>query len=756
MFPENRLFSFLSMACPGDTFDVVSFTIDEGINRFFRMELLLCSRNHAIDFDEIIDTPASCVTHALDGNIPVQGLISEFEQLHCSHGLAFYRAVLSPRLWWMTIGRHSQVFLDMTVPQILETVLNQGGLEAPAFSFKLQHDYPVREMVCQYNESHYDFFMRWLEREGMYYYFQRKGERAEIVITDTAVAHTELRRHKTVRYAPPSGLRRWQDSELVYGLVCRRHPVPSHVRLCDRNYKTPTLDISCQHCTNESGLVENYEYGGHILTPGEGQRLARVRSEAIKAHAVSFYGESSLHSMRGGFIFSLENHFREDFNRDYLVVSCRHTGNQAAYLEAGIRRELEGLVEEGPMYQNSFTAIPADMQYRPLPETPWPRIHGYLSGKVDGSGSGQYADIDDQGRYKIILPFDISGRKDGHASCWVRMAQPYAGTNHGLHFPLHKGAEVLLAFEAGDPDRPVIAGALPSLVAPSPVTQADHTMCKITTSGQNKLHFEDQEGSQRILMSTPTSNTWLRLGSPNDPPAAAISDEEHDTGFSGWKKREDGVYISTEGHWYGMIGHTMEIKVGGNSREMILGGEETFIGGYESSIVVGARTDITVGGILDIEIGGKLEINLAYTREIRPKKLTVFEAEHHCTNIYTEIHEIDHRVGAVERNVRDHRTELNDRRDEITRVSETMAEHERQIIASQNAIIENREAIHENEVAISGTRQQLTEDELRIATNYTELKESHTALGESMIQIVNDAFSSCQESIEVLQSKVFI
>ena len=82
----------------------------------------------------------------------------------------------------------------------------------------------------------------------------------------------------------------------------------------------------------------------------------------------------------------------------------------------------------------------------------------------------KYAEIDDLGRYKVILPFDQSGNAEGKASRWVRMAQPYAGANYGMHFPLHKGAEVLLTFVDGDPDRPIISGSVPNPDTMSPVT----------------------------------------------------------------------------------------------------------------------------------------------------------------------------------------------------------------------------------------------------------------------------------------------
>jgi hypothetical protein len=75
---------------------------------------------------------------------------------------------------------------------------------------------------------------------------------------------------------------------------------------------------------------------------------------------------------------------------------------------------------------------------------------------------------------------------------------------------------VLLTFIDGDPDRPVIAGAVPNPEHPSIIRDSNQTMAAITTSGQNKIHMEDQEGRQRILVQSPTANSWIRVGAPND------------------------------------------------------------------------------------------------------------------------------------------------------------------------------------------------------------------------------------------------
>src|SRR5262249_13130680 len=142
-------------------------------------------------------------------------------------------------------------------------------------------------------------------------------------------------------------------------------------------------------------------------------------------------------------------------------------------------------------YWSSFMAIPADVHYRPPRMTAQPRIHGTMHAHIDGVGSDEYAEIDELGRYKVRLPLDVAGAARGQASQGIRMAQGYAGPNYGIHFPLHKGTEVLLTFIDGAVDRPIISAAVPNAATPSPVKAENHWDGLINTAGHHYLLMSD-------------------------------------------------------------------------------------------------------------------------------------------------------------------------------------------------------------------------------------------------------------------------
>ncbi|WP_051261058.1 type VI secretion system Vgr family protein [Desulfovibrio inopinatus] len=567
---------FVSSAVPEDTFHVVSFSGSEGLCRLFEFNILLSSDNADIDLDAVMDESSTfTIERGLErDDITFEGVLARFDQEHKVGTRVFYRAVLVPKAWWLSLTQYNQIFLNKTVPDILKDVLVQSGLEANDFDFRLQNSYSEREYVCQYDETHFNFFMRWLEYEGMYFFFESGQGGMRLVVTDTLIAHQPSPYGDRVHYTQPSGLGESQAQDLIWSLVCRKQRTPSSVLVKDYMSQTPDLDIRSQKPL-ERGVGETYFFGDNVRNESEAQKQSRIRSEEIHSGQTTFFGEGYAASLRPGFLFTVHEHYRKSFNSQYLIVSIDHEGMQPEYLETGTPNDVSQMK---PRYSNSFTAVPQNIQYRPQRRTRKPRVSGSITATIDAAGSGEYAEVDNEGRYKVIMPFDLSGRGEGQASCPVRMAQPYAGNGFGMHFPLHKGCEVLINFLGGDPDRPYISGAVPNPAHPSPVTSSNKTQSRITTSGQNKIHIEDQEGTQRILMSSPTASSWYRMGAPNDPPSG--DDDDKDT-------------------WGGENGHTF-YTTGGFS----------FKGQAYNELILGEKTETVLGGYAEVIVGSKNEVNM--------------------------------------------------------------------------------------------------------------------------------------------------
>jgi len=236
-------------------------------------------------------------------------------------------------------------------------------------------------------------------------------------------------------------------------------------------------------------------------------------------------------------------------------------------------------------------AIPGETQFRAVSSTPWPRIYGFENGIVDGPAESEYAQMDDQGRYSVKFRFDESDLKNGGASTFVRMMQPHGGGIEGFHFPLRKATEVVFSFLGGDPDRPVISGVVPNALTPSPVTSGNHTKNVVQTGGRNRLEIEDLADQQRITLSTPYSNTYLRMGSPNDGHELIVS-------------TDDNMYQDVGDHYNLSVGSdgggSWTAEVATDWKSDVGGGMQLFVG-YPATFVCAAAPPGLAAGVTNLK-----------------------------------------------------------------------------------------------------------------------------------------------------------
>jgi type VI secretion system secreted protein VgrG len=550
---DTKRFSFVSGGLPEDTFSVVTFKGTEGISRLYEFDITLASDDPDIDLKEILQNPATLTIHGSDQAFPIHGILAQFEQLHEVKGNYFYRALLVPRLWQADLYHENQLFLDKSVPDIIAEILRQTGLTTQDYELKLTKKYPRWEYICQFRETDFDFISRWMEREGIYYFFEQGEQNEKLIITDNSTAHKDIADLTTIPYSPPSGLA--PEEEAIKAFFCRQKRLPKKVILNDYNYRKPSLELKADTVVDAKGRGNVYFYGEHFKTPEEGHALAKVRAEEIRCRENLFHGEGTQPALCPGFIFEIAGHYRESYNQKYLIAEIEHQGGQASA--------------------------------RPERNTTKPRFYGTMNAKVDAAGIGQYAEIDEEGRYKVKLPFDQNGNNGGKASRWVRMVQPYAGADHGMHFPLHKGTEVLLTFVDGDPDRPIIAGAVPNAETKSVVTSLNATRNTIKSASGNVLEMQDLMGMEKVKLSTPYNNSYLHLGAPGSP--------VHE------------VELKTDGNMRHFSGKNMDMDIDANKTVNVRNQYQENIGLKEKKQYNYQRTVEKPGNLIETVEGNKTE-----------------------------------------------------------------------------------------------------------------------------------------------------
>jgi type VI secretion system secreted protein VgrG len=158
------------------------------------------------------------------------------------------------------------------------------------------------------------------------------------------------------------------------------------------------------------------------------------------------------------------------------------------------------------IYQNQFTCTPSGLPYRPARESPKPFVQGTQTAVVVGP-PGEEIFTDKYGRVKVQFHWDRKGKNNADSSCWVRVGTPWAGKNWGMiHIP-RIGQEVIVDFEEGDPDRPIIIGSvynadmMPPYDLPANKTQSgvkSRSSQNGTPANFNELRFEDKKGAEDI------------------------------------------------------------------------------------------------------------------------------------------------------------------------------------------------------------------------------------------------------------------
>lgn len=489
---------------------VVGFRGTEAISKPYELEIYFTiplAAGEEFDLNDAIGAKARLLLDRSDDKYPpfvFAGILASVELLQAHDGRALIRAALVPRLWQLRLSTHSRIFTNMTVPDILQVVLEENGVMDVELRLGA---YEPEEHVCQYRESDLDFISRWMEREGIFYFFEHSEEGERLILCDHKV-YNEDSVGLPVRFFPQLG----QDSSAGASLrsfTCRHTTLPASVRLRDYDYIKPGLTVGGAAKVAANGAGEVSSYGDRFFTPAAGDKLARVRAEELLARQVVYFGVGTRLHLRPGYKFELEEHPFPSFNAQYVTIAAHHSGNQSAGMPHF--RELSGITHDD-VYHVEIEAIPGKTQFRAERRAAWPRIYGFENAVIDGSAVSDYAQIDDHGRYRVKIKFDEGTLKDGKASTWVRMMQPHGGDIEGFHFPLRKGTEVLLSFLGGDCDRPVISGVVPNAVTPSAVTQANYTKNIIQTGARNRLELEDKAGSEWIRVSTPYAGTFLNMG----------------------------------------------------------------------------------------------------------------------------------------------------------------------------------------------------------------------------------------------------
>jgi type VI secretion system secreted protein VgrG len=481
------------------------FRGQESVSRLFHFDLYMHSENRSIKMESIVGKKATVVIVLPDKKERyINGIISSFSQAGSTplemgttpKIFAHYSATLVPHMWMLTRTSDCRIFQEMTVPDIITKIFEEHKLD---FDNHLHGKFDPREYAVQYRETDFNFVSRLMEEEGIFYFFKHEAGKHSLVLANHHDEFKSIPQHGDISYKSLIGEDKLRDviTEWTVGQEVR----PGRYAINDFDFKKPTFDLTSGVGGKDERKLEIYDYPGEYVTREEGERLVGIRMHEQESPMIIATGASTCRGFTAGYKFKMKDHYRRDFNKEYVITSNYISSDQGTnYRTTGVD------ATEFFEYSNQIQCMPSPAPFRPARVTPVPFMQGPQTAIVVGP-PGEEIYVDQYGRVKVQFHWDREGKYNEKSSCWMRVSQNWAGKRWGAMFIPRIGQEVIVDFLEGDPDRPIITGrvyngnAMPPYELPAEKTKS--TIKSDSSKGGggfNEIRFEDKKGEEQVFI----------------------------------------------------------------------------------------------------------------------------------------------------------------------------------------------------------------------------------------------------------------
>jgi type VI secretion system secreted protein VgrG len=482
-FVQTALRTQITTPLGPDKLLVRSYRGEESISGLFRYDLELYSEDAALDMSRIVGQAATLKIQLSNGSFrSVNGIVGRFAQAGRDKRFTTYLVELHPWLWLLGMSANCRIFQNKSALDIVKQIFSDLGFSD--YQDKTTATPATREYCVQYRETALDFVNRLLEEEGIAYYFTHDESKHTLVLVDDTSSWGSCAGLTSARCAG-NGVS-YDADDAVTECSLQQAVTVGAFTSDDFNFTMPATELLAT-ATGGDAKRTVYDYPGLYAGQSDGETLASRRLTSLRAEAKLLKGSSVCRTFFAGAQFTLANHYRDDVNASYVVRRMTLHGDQTDYA-------------------NSFEAFPADAEFRPPRITPRPVIAGTQTATVVGKASEEIW-TDQYGRVVVQFHWDQEGKSNEKSSCWIRVAQGWAGSMWGSIFIPRVGQEVIVSFLEGNPDRPLITGAVYNAQQQAPYALPDEqTKSTIKTNsskggtGFNELRFEDKAGSEEVFL----------------------------------------------------------------------------------------------------------------------------------------------------------------------------------------------------------------------------------------------------------------
>ena len=592
-----------------DIFVFESMTGHEELSRLSSYDLSLLSKKYDIQAESILGQPV-VITINFSGQRErvIFAYVTGFNRSASDDGtqrLTRYHLQAHCWLWFLTRSSDCRIFQKKRVVDILKEVLKEPQYQGFSIRDETISSEVVWDYAVQYRETDFNFICRLLEQEGIYFYFEHSHQGHEMVLCDLSDISAPLPTKKVLQYLTHPSL---PEHEVVSSWSMEKTIQPSQYVLADFNPLEKAQRFLEVHHAGSHGVKrpdsEIYDYPGEFVTKAEGKDYAQIRAEELHTGYCVYTGSSTNLELASGYYFKLAGLRWKDIHDEFLITTVTFQLTENAYESGG------GSVTS---FSNRFKAIPLKQIFRPARTTPKPCIQGLQSAIVTGpNGSEIYSNNHLQ--VKVRFHWDRNGNRlpDEQSSCWIRVSQPWAGKKRGFFAIPRVGDEVIVAFEEGDPDRPLIIGSVYNDVNRSKhAIQTNETRTGLVTLSSkqgadnfNELSFEDKKGSELIYL---RAEKDLQQLVNHD----VMTQVNHD------------VTITVDNNVTEDIKNNHSVKVGNNDTVKVANNRVVDVG-QADSLKAGTNITIKAGQTITIEAGTTITLKAGpSTIELGPSGITI-------------------------------------------------------------------------------------------------------------------------------------
>lgn len=634
-------------ADPWGALRVARFRGREAISSLYSYEVVLLAPSDQTPVADLIGK--RCTLRIATLSTPawktVHGIVAEAEEIAALPEGRALRVVLAAPWARATHRRRCRIFLQKTLRQIIEAVMEgdplvrKASAEPPepdlggpdfapareAFAWRIDDasrldNKRVRPYVVQYNESDFAFVARLLEDEGIAFHVENGADTSLLVFSDSDTGRPRLK---------PGVVGAGIDGREIRGFFSGARLRPGAVVLDDYNWKQPGVDMTARAGDKGADLFERVYPGGYPDEAGQGRPLAGALLDRHATEARFTHGEGWLRVLSAASILKLD-HKKARLEGEYLVTSLEITGEQAGVLKSGPSADQsEPFMARFECARRGDSAKARESRYRPARRTPRPRIIGSQTAVVTADPSSSGAEINvggpdgiDVGCVRLRFHWDTEDARLAKepSSAWVRVSEPFAGSGMGGVWHPRVGTEVIVEFEGGDPDRPIVVGRVYNGVnqphrGGAPTISTFKSNASPGGAVHNEVTFDDTAGAELVYtnagkdMETDVGNDRTEtVGTDALMKVGANDTETIGANCTVVVGVNDSLTVGA--NETSMIGGNCSTTIGANSLTIIGGSEQHTIAANQT-ITIGATHTEMVGGSVTEDIGGTLDTTVA-------------------------------------------------------------------------------------------------------------------------------------------------